>query len=566
MLLRSIAGGRIPTLIRTIARFAAPWLVIAAAAGMGVAGLLPPAPVGTAAPAGEFSAERAFAHVAAIARQNRAIGSPGNAAAREYLVAELEAMGITVDLQPLLVPDYYGGSAGSIRINNIIGLIPGFNPAGSVVLMGHYDTPPGVRGANDDAAAVAAILEAGRALLAGSALRNNIILLLTDGEEPAPRYGSTEFVAHSPLAGDVGLVVNFEAVGGSGPSALIETSGDRQALIAEYAAADPHPVAYSYLADLAELLGGSGTDFAPFRDAGIPGFHFAYLHGSPIYHTPDDGPESVHLSSLQHQGSHALALARHFGDLDLDRYRGGGHEVYFSLLGRAVLHYPARWGIVLVSLTGLLLTGVLAAGRRSARWSVPRVAAGAAVLLGLALAAALATDLGWRLVLAVFWQNGGPSVAAAILVAAVLLAAVAAAVYAGYRRLARRVGDLQMEAAGIATWWLFALLASLLLPGTGYLFAWPALAATLATGIGLHRGFAILGWWGRLGVLGLVAVPTVVLVIPALDTFYQLGQPRPGNVDSQVLDMVAFAGLLAALAAGLLIPHLRRALRATASP
>ena len=62
-----------------------------------------------------------------------------------------------------------------------------------------------------------------------------------------------------------------------------------------------------------------------------------------------------------------------------------------------------------------------------------------------------------------------------------------------------------------------------------------------------------------------MTVPTVVLSVPLLNTLYQLGQPRPGNIDSQLLDMVAGVGLIVGLAAGLLIPHLRRARTATPS-
>lgn len=541
----------------TVSRLAAPWLVLGAATWVGIAGILPPHPVGAAAD--ELSAERAFVHVEAIARRHRPIGSPGNAAARDYLVAELEVMGATVDLQRFTVPDYYGGGAGRIAVANVVGLIRGTDPTGSIVLMGHYDTYPGALGANDDATAVATVVETGWAVLAGPRLRNDVILLLTDCEEPAPRYGSTEFVARHPLADTVGLVINFEAVGGAGASELIETSGDEGLLLAEYAAADPHPVAYSYFADLVELLGGSDTDFTPFREAGVPGFHFAYLHGSPIYHTPDDDPESVSLSSLQHHGSHALALTRHFGDLDLARYQGDGDEVYFSLMGQVVIRYPPWWGLVLVVATGVLLGWILVTARRAHRLSLPRMAVGSAALLGLALGAAVVSDLIWRLVLGVFWRDNGPSVAAALVVLAVLVAVVAALAYAGHRWLARRIGSLEAETGGVVTWWLTALLASLLLPGAAYVFAWPALAATLVTGLSRWRGLAVLGWWEGLGALALVAVPTVVLSIPVLDTLYQLGQPRPGNTDSQLLDMVMAVGLIVALAAGLLTPYLRRA-------
>jgi hypothetical protein len=40
---------------------------------------------------------------------------------------------------------------------------------------------------------------------------------------------------------------------------------------------------------------------------------------------------------------------------------------------------------------------------------------------------------------------------------------------------------------------------------------------------------------------------TLVLLIPAIDTFYQLAQPRPGNPDSQIPAVVVIPALLIAM-------------------
>ncbi len=45
---------------------------------------------------------------------------------------------------------------------------------------------------------------------------------------------------------------------------------------------------------------------------------------------------------------------------------------------------------------------------------------------------------------------------------------------------------------------------------------------------------------------------TLPLLIPAIDTFYQFAQPRPGNIDSQMLAMVALPALLISLVGQLL--------------
>jgi hypothetical protein len=63
--------------------------------------------------------------------------------------------------------------------------------------------------------------------------------------------------------------------------------------------------------------------------------------------------------------------------------------------------------------------------------------------------------------------------------------------------------------------------------------------------LGSSRWLQLFGW-------ALVGGTTVVLLVPAVDIFYQLAQPRPGNPDSQVLSFVAVPVLLLALGIELL--------------
>jgi len=59
---------------------------------------LPPPP-GLAAPASEFSADRAMKHVRAIASKPHPAGSPEAAAARDYILTELGLLGIPAEIQ-----------------------------------------------------------------------------------------------------------------------------------------------------------------------------------------------------------------------------------------------------------------------------------------------------------------------------------------------------------------------------------------------------------------------------------------------------------------------------------
>ncbi|MHC4934273.1 MAG: M28 family peptidase, partial [Planctomycetota bacterium] len=333
-----------------------PWLAIVLFVGIGYSSLVPPRPVPAGASADRFSAERAMDHVGVIAREPHPVGTPANAKVRAYIVAELEKLGIDVELQTTSAPNYFGDGE-PVPVVNVIARIPGTAHTKAVAFIGHYDTVPTTAGANANSAAVAALLEAGRALLAGPSLRNDVYLLYTDGEEPAPRFGATALVGSRLAMEDMGLVVNLEASGGSGASVLAEASGPERWLIEELAKADCHPAAFSFLTEMARLLGDIGTDFDSFRNAGATGLHFAYLHGSPIYHTEADNLDAVSGGSLQHHGQHVLGIARHFGDLDLIDPAPAERAVYFPVRPLLV-RYSSVWAVPLA----LLATAVCAVG------------------------------------------------------------------------------------------------------------------------------------------------------------------------------------------------------------
>ena len=99
----------------------------------------------------------------------------------------------------------------------------------------HYDSVANSPGAGDDASGVAVVLETLRALKTGSPLERDIIVLFADGEENG-LDGSRLFVDEHPWAKEVGVVLNFDARGNSGPSIMFETSDGNGWLIDQYRA------------------------------------------------------------------------------------------------------------------------------------------------------------------------------------------------------------------------------------------------------------------------------------------------------------------------------------------
>ncbi len=124
--------------------------------------LIPPAVVPASAPATDFSAERAMEHLRVIAREPHPTGSTANARVRDYIVEQLNSLGLRPDVQKSVstTPWDIGGkpySAGTIQ--NVIARLPGTNSRGAVLLMAHYDSVATGPGASDNASGVAALLE-----------------------------------------------------------------------------------------------------------------------------------------------------------------------------------------------------------------------------------------------------------------------------------------------------------------------------------------------------------------------------------------------------------------------
>ncbi len=508
-----------------------------------------PAAVAANAPLSEFSSARAMKYVQNIGQKPHPIGSAEHAVVRDYIVKELTALGVTPEVQKTTVISKLSHSplvAGSVE--NIIARVNGSNNTKAIMLTGHYDSVPTGPGASDDGAAVAAMLETLRALKAGPSLKNDVIFLFSDGEEVG-LLGAQAVVAEPQAVKSIGLVFNFEARGSSGPSLMYETSEGNEWLIEEFAKAVPRPLANSLLFEAYKRL-PNDTDFSIYKRAGLQGLNFAYIDQSTHYHTQLDNVENVSESSLQHDGSYALALTRHFGNLDLQTTHQG-NAVYFDVLSAFLVRYPASRIVPLTILAVALFATVVALGYRRNRLTLSGIAMGFVALLLSMAGSALVVWLIWRLT-AVFdgeyrsMTYGETYNGTLYLFAFVALTlAITSTVYLWFGK--RSFLDLFI---GALLWWLlFLLLTTFALPAASYLFAWPLLFSLLSLLI-------IFVWHPEqsrsrkeLLVLLAGAIPAIVLVVPIIQILL-VGL----TVTSAALVMVVVALLL-----GLLSPHLNLA-------
>ena len=331
-------------------------------------------------------------------------------------------------------------------------------------LQAHYDTVPVSPGASDDGAAVVSILETLRALKSSQPLRNDVIALFSDGEEVG-LLGARAFVYQHPWAKDVGVVLNFDARGSSGPVIMFETSNKNGWLIKEFAKAAPHPTANSLSQAIYELLPNK-TDFTVFKERDFVGLNFANIVGLNHYHTPLDNLTNIDHRTLQHQGSTALALARHFGNLNLTS-TAQNNEVYFDVLNSAIISYSESWVVPLAVLVCLSFVALVVFGFKNKHLTGYGLTIGfMAVPLSVMCAVLILIPMKWLLRKAVSPGENHLDLVLFIVITICVLLVVNA-------KLSHKVGVSNLMAGGYLWSLILLALTSMFLKGGSYLFTWP---------------------------------------------------------------------------------------------
>ena len=315
--------------------------------------LVAPSPSGANRTA--FSEEHAFATLSALLKEQRphTAGSPENAVVRDRILAELKAAGYAPEVQAVFQCDTAPRFPGCTAVENIVAVHKGTGDGKAVLASAHYDSVPAGPGVSDDGAGVAVVLELARGF-AGRTTRNDVIFLLTDGEETGLR-GARAFADHHPLMRRVGVVVNFEARGASGPSMMFETGPGNARLMDLFAHAVARPSASSVSYEVYKLL-PNDTDFSVYRKLGLSGFNFAFSNSASLYHSVRDNLQYIDRRSLQHNGEHAFEVTGALADADLATLSASSDASFFDVFGLVTVVWPAAINvpIALAALLGLV--------------------------------------------------------------------------------------------------------------------------------------------------------------------------------------------------------------------
>jgi hypothetical protein len=503
----------------------------------------PPAAVSKDAPATDFASGRAMQHLRVIAANAHPIGSDAAANVREYILQQLGVLQLSPELQETVNANKFQTRVVATRVQNILVRLPGQQPSSkSVLLVAHYDSVPQSPGASDDGSGVVTLLETLRALKAGPPLKNDVIALFSDGEEVG-LTGASSFVSEHSWAKNVGVVFNFEARGTSGPVFMFETSDRNGWLIREFGKAVPYPSASSFMYAIYKIL-PNDTDLSTFKKAGMSGFNFAYIDNVENYHTQQDSLSAIDERSVQHDGSYALSLSRHFGNLNLENPRATD-AVYFDLLGSTLVSYPSTWALPLAILAVLVFAGVVIWGIRRRRLTIGGLLLGSLVQVVSAAVSIGLVTLIWGGVTTLHPDFSNRTNANLFMAGFVLLTiAITAALYLA---ASRWITVNNLTAGTLLVWLVLSLVSSFYLPGTSYLALWPLpfSLGILAFTFAKERSDApSLAWFALFFVCTL---PALILWAPTIYNIFEgLG-----------LRLFFLQITLVALLLGLLVPSLR---------
>jgi hypothetical protein len=511
----------------------------------------PGAPAGTG-----FSASAALATLRGLLAEGRPhpVGSAQNAVVRARIVAALAAAGYAPEVTTQL---QCRARVGCAEVANITAARAGTQPGRAVLVTAHYDSVPAGPGAGDDGVGVAVVLELARALGQRPAPRNDVVLVLSDGEEQG-LFGAEAFAAHDPRMARVAVVVNVEARGASGRSMMFETGPGNARLVALYARAVAHPAANSLAYEIYKRL-PNDTDFSVYRRRGLGGFNLAFVGSAALYHSQRDDVDHLDARSVQHHGDNAFALVGALVDADLAALAADADASYFDVGTRWLVVWPSALNLPLAALALLAIVGL--AVRDRARLSRRMVAWAVAGVVGLVVALIAA---GWLLAYPLaIWPRAQQIDHAAPAAARIALIAALIAVTAAVAGATRRAGWRAALHVGWAVVALLAVAIAAVAPGAAYAALWPCVAFALIGWVRLRAaawiGFALLAWFWIGHAIALEAaigfaasaVKMGVLAPAGLGLWPLLvDEPGEARASHSVLAASAVVGVIAAAAAG----------------
>ena len=493
----------------------------------------------TEAPLSEFSTKRALTIVKEISAKPHFVGSQNHQVVADYLVKELKGLGLETSIQEGFTMTEKGTL---VNAKNILARIKGSANTKALLLLSHYDSAPHSFsfGASDDASGVATILESVRAFLHSKTKhKNDIIILFSDAEELGLN-GAALFVTQHHWAKDIGLALNLEARGSSGPSyMLMETTQGNAKMVDAFADGKvKYPVSNSLMYSIYKML-PNDTDLTVFRENGkIQGFNFAFIDSHFNYHTMQDTYNHLDPNTLAHQGTYLFPLLKHFSNTDLTNLNSTEEKVYFSM-PFSFLKYPFSWILPMLSIAFALVFAFSFIGLGKQLLRMDEIIRGFVPLLGSLFVSGVVTYVFWKLLLGFYPQyndilqgftyNGHDYIYG-------FVSLTMAICFLFYQKESKRNSEMSQMIAPLIVWLLINIGIFIKLQGAGFLII-PVLSSTL-----MLVYYVFTQKSNRL--LNIVlALPTLVIIAPFIQMF-PIGLGLKILFGSSILTVLVFTLLL----------------------
>ncbi len=506
--------------------------------------IMPRAIVNESVPAQEFSLARALDHLKIISEKPHFVSSPAHSEVREYLVSQLEKLGLEVEIQETQVLGQKNRTGTKVR--NILTRIKGSEPGKALLLLSHYDSEVSTSyGASDAGSGVVTILESVRAFLEqGIPPKNDIIVLISDAEELG-LLGAQAFVDKHPWSKDVGLVLNFEARGSGGPCVMfVETNQGNEKLIRAFDQVNSsRPFSNSLFYSIYKLL-PNDTDLTIFREnANIQGYNFAFIDDHFDYHTAQDTFDRLDRNTLQHQASYLMPALAYFSMTDLNDLSADTDLIFFNFPGAGLISYPFSWVYPMCFMGLLTLLVLVAWGTKKQVLSLRDMAMGFIPLLISLTVIGLGSFYGWKLLLKIhpgyreiyhgFTYNGHLYIIGFVSLALWFTVWV-------YQKYLKKRSAVNLFFAPLVVWILINFAVAAYLPGAGFFII------SFFTGLVVF-GLSILkpdDSSKKVIIATVLCLPMLLLMVPLIELFpIALG-----------LKMVLIAALISSLILLLLLP------------
>ena len=488
----------------------------------------------------EFSTQRALKKLAVITKEPHYVGTQNHEVVADYLVKELENLGLETSIQEGYTLTDWGNL---VKSKNILARIKGTANSKALLLLSHYDSAPHSKslGASDDGSGIVTILEGLRTYLHNNSQpKNDIIILFSDAEELGLN-GAALFVTKHEWAKEVGLAMNFEARGTSGPSyMLMEVNNGNAAMVQQFAEAKPKfPVSNSLMYSIYKML-PNDTDLTVFREEGkIQGLNFAFIDSHYNYHTAQDNLANLSVKTLKHQGTYLMSMLTYFGNADLRKLETTEDEVYFNTPINFT-HYPFSWNFPFIGLAFALFLAFVFIGIGKKLLHISDILRGFVPLLISITTSGLLGFLGWKILLLIYPQyqdilhgftyNGHDYI--------IVFASLAFMIsFFFYRKCTTEIQVMNWSVAPLFLWIVINFFIAIYLPG-GSFFIIPVF------GMLLSFGFFIISQRTS-------AVLNLLFSIPALVIFAPFVVTLPVGLG---LKMLMGSTLLISLVFGLLLP------------